>query len=88
MKDKHLDKKILLFVYNNLSPSTEVLEMSKVAKEFGGYSRGYVYDRVLILTRDGYLSRFGLIREFVSLTRKGAEAVEKLKEEEQRTQKE
>ena len=82
MKDKHLDKKILLFVYNNLSPSIDALEMSKVAREFGGYSCGYVYDRIIILTRDGYLSRFGLIREFVCLTRKGAEAVEKLKEEE------
>jgi len=85
MSKKNLDQEILLLVLSDEEQgiSQLVIDISDILDKFNNYSRGYVYDRLLVLIKEGLL----MSRSFFYLTEKGKEVAIKLKEERRWNQK-
>ena len=83
MKERHLDEKIILFVYSDLENGISATDGGAIMNEFKNYSRGYLYDRLMVLKKNGFLSMARIPGRYFYITDKGIDWAKELKEKEQ-----
>jgi len=78
MSKKNLDQEILLFVLSDEEQGISATDFDSVLNKFSNHSRGYIYDRLMVLIKEKLLA---YARRYFYLTEKGKEVAIKLKEE-------